>query len=165
MSKGLKDGERNGRDVYPDIIDHPHWQSPVRPHMSLYDRAAQFSSFDALAGYSDMIREEQRVTDAQVHPEGYELEVLNQKLTLIADALRVGRHPELSFSVFVPDENKEGGRYETIIGSVKKIDPAARKVILTSTGAEDRGSMNRIIAMDRIIAIHGEQVDFPDDME
>ena len=165
MSKGLKVGERNGRDVYPDIIDHPHWQSPVHPHMSLYDRAAQFSSFDALAGYSDMIREEQRVTDAQVHPEGYELEVLNQKLTLIADALRVGRHPELSFSVFVPDENKEGGRYETIIGSVKKIDPVSRKVILTSTGAEDRGSINRIIAMDRIIAIHGEQVDFPDDME
>ena len=165
MSKGLKDGERNGRDVYPDIIDHPHWQSPVRPHMSLYDRAAQFSAFDALAGYSDMIREEQRITDEQVHPEGYELEVLNQKLSLIADALRSGRHPELSFSVFVPDEHKAGGRYETVFGSVKKIDPVARKVILTSTGAEDRGSMNRIIAMDRIIAIHGEQVNFPDDME
>ena len=165
MSKGLKDGERNGRDVYPDIIDHPHWQSPVRPHMSLYDRAAQFSSFDALAGYSDMIREEQRVTDAQIHPEGYELEVLNQKFSLIADALRSGRHPELSFSVFVPDEHKAGGRYETVFGSVKKIDPVAGKVILTSTGAEDRGSTNRIIAMDRIIAIHGEQVDFPDDME
>ncbi len=165
MSKGLKDGERNGRDVYPDIIDHPHWQSPVRPHMSLYDRAAQFSAFDALAGYSDMIREEQRITDEQVHPEGYELEVLNQKLSLIADALRSGRHPELSFSVFVPDEHKAGGRYETVFGSVKKIDPVARKVILTSTDAEDRGSMNRIIAMDRIIAIHGEQVNFPDDME
>ena len=165
MSKCLKDGERNGRDVYPDIIDHPHWQSPVRSHMSLYDRAAQFSSFDALAGYSDMIREEQRITDEQVHPEGYELEVLNQKLTLIADALRSGRHPELSFSVFVPDEHKAGGRYETFFGSVKKIDPVARKVILTSTGAEDRGSTNRIIAMDRIIAIHGEQVNFPDDME
>ena len=165
MSKGLKDGERNGRDVYPDIIDHPHWQSPVRPHMSLYDRAAQFSAFDALAGYSDMIREWQRITDEQVHPEGYELEVLNQKLTLIADALRSGRHPELSFSVFVPDEHKAGGRYETVFGSVKKIDPVARKMILTSTGAEDRGSTNRIIAMDRIIAIHGEQVNFPDDME
>ena len=165
MSKGLKDGERNGRDVYPDIIDHPHWQSPVRPHMSLYDRAAQFSAFDALAGYSDMIREEQRITDEQVHPEGYELEVLNQKLSLIADALRSGRHPEHSFSVFVPDEHKAGGRYETVFGSVEKIDPVARKVILTSTDAEDRGSMNRIIAMDRIIAIHGEQVNFPDDME
>ena len=165
MSKGLKDGERNGRDVYPDIIDHPHWQSPVRPHMSLYDRAAQFSSFDALAGYSDMIREEQRVTDAQVHPEGYELEVLNQKLTLIADALRVGRHPELSFTVFVPDENKAGGRYETVFGSVKKIDPVSRKVILTISNAEDRGSMNRVLTMDRILAIHGEQVDFPGDTE
>ena len=165
MSKGLKDGERNGRDVYPDIIDHPHWQSPVRPHMSLYDRAAQFSAVDALAGYSDMIREEQRITDEQVHPEGYGLEVLNQKLSLIADALRVGTHPQLSFTVFVPDENKAGGRYETVFGSVKKIDPVSRKVILTSTGAEDRGSTNRIIAMDRIIAIHGEQVNFPDDME
>ena len=112
-----------------------------------------------------MIREEQRITDEQVHPEGYELEVLNQKLSLIADALRSGRHPELSFSVFVPDEHKAGGRYETVFGSVKKIDPVARKVILTSTDAEDRGSMNRIIAMDRIIAIHGEQVNFPDDME
>ena len=165
MSKGLKVGERNGRDVYPDIIDHPHWQSPVRSHMSLYDRAAQFSSFDALAGYSDMIREEQRITDEQVYPEGYELEVLNQKLTLIADALRSGRHPELSFSVFVPDEHKAGGRYETVFGSVKKIDPVARKVILTSTDAEDRGSMNRIIAMDRIIEIHGEPLDSLDDIE
>ena len=165
MSKGLKDGERNGRDVYPDIIDHPHWQSPVRPHMSLYDRAAQFSSFDALAGYSDMIREEQRITDEQVHPEGYELEVLNQKLSLIADALRSGRHPELSFSVFVPDEHKAGGRYETVFGSVKNIDPVAGKVILTVSNAEDCGNMNRVLMMDRIIEIHGEPVDFPDDME
>ena len=77
MAKGLKDGEPNGRDVYADIIDHPHWQSPTRPHMSLYDRAAQFSAFDALAGYTDMVREEQRLTDEQIELDDAGLEKLN----------------------------------------------------------------------------------------
>ncbi len=153
MSKGLKDGEPNGRDIYPDIIDHPHWQSPVRPHMSLYDRAAQFSPFDALAGYSDMITEEQRITDEQVHLEEDELEVLNQKLSMIADELRSGRHPAFTFTVFIPDELKAGGRYETITGPVKKIDLNARKVILAGAGAEGPGNLNRVLEMDRIIEI------------
>ena len=51
------------RIVYADIIDHPHHQSQTRAHMSLYDRAAQFSAFDALAGYSEMIVEEARLTE------------------------------------------------------------------------------------------------------
>ena len=153
MSKGLKDGERNGRDVYPDIIDHPHWQSPVRLHMSLYDRAAQFSAFDALAGYSDMIMEEQRITDEQVHLEEDELEVLNQKLSMISDELRSGRHPELTFTVFIPDEHKAGGRYETITGPVKKIDLNARKVILAGAGMDGPGNLNRVLEMNQIIEI------------
>ena len=45
MSRGIKDQKEDAREVYADIIDHPHWQSPTRPHMSLYDRAAQFSPF------------------------------------------------------------------------------------------------------------------------
>ena len=36
---------------YADIIDLPHHQSEGRKHMSLYDRAAQFSPFAALTGY------------------------------------------------------------------------------------------------------------------
>ena len=37
---------------YDDIIDLPHPVSEKHPHMSMYDRAAQFSPFDALTGYS-----------------------------------------------------------------------------------------------------------------
>lgn len=146
MTKGLKEGEPNGRDVYPDIIDHPHWQSPTRPHMSLYDRAAQFAAFDALAGYSDMVAEEQRVTDQQIHLEGYELERLNQKLSLIADVIDDGEHPEINFTVFVPDKHKAGGSYEEITDAVKKIDSVYRKVVLMST--EGRGALNKTIDFD-----------------
>ena len=34
MTQGLKEGEPNGRDVYGNIIDHPHWQSPICPLFS-----------------------------------------------------------------------------------------------------------------------------------
>ena len=42
---------------YSDIIDHPHYQSKTRPHMSMYDRAAQFSPFAALTGYEESVEE------------------------------------------------------------------------------------------------------------
>lgn len=45
---------------YSDIIDHPHYQSKTRPHMSMYDRAAQFSPFAALTGYEEFVEETAR---------------------------------------------------------------------------------------------------------
>lgn len=43
--------------AHDDIIDHPHYQSKTRPHMSLSDRAAQFAPFAALTGYEEAISE------------------------------------------------------------------------------------------------------------
>lgn len=157
MTKGLKDNEPNGRDMYPDIIDHPHHQSPTRPHMSLYDRAAQFASFDALAGYSDMIREEQRETGRQQSLEAVELEILNQKISLISAAIEDGEQPTVSITYFVPDQKKAGGSYETITDTVKKVDTVFQKLILTST--EGRGCINKTISFGDIISITGEAVD------
>ncbi|MBE6836161.1 MAG: hypothetical protein E7515_07945 [Ruminococcaceae bacterium] len=42
---------------YDDIINLPHHQSEKRPHMSLYDRAAQFAPFAALTGYDQKIEQ------------------------------------------------------------------------------------------------------------
>ena len=161
MTQGLKEGEPNGRDVYGDIIDHPHWQSPTRPHMSLYDRAAQFSAFDALAGYSDMISEEQRLTDSQIALEETDLERLNQKLNLISDVIADGHHPTVTITYFVPDQLKAGGSYVEVTDAVKRVDMTARKVVLMST--EGYGKLNKAIDFDRIIDIHGELVDYIDD--
>ena len=66
MTKGITEKEPDPRIVYADIIGLPHHQSPTRPHMSLYDRAAQFAPFAALTGYDDMIVEEVRETDTRV---------------------------------------------------------------------------------------------------
>ena len=41
---------------YSDIIDLPHHQSVRRPHMTNYNRAAQFAPFSALVGYEEMVQ-------------------------------------------------------------------------------------------------------------
>ena len=50
-------------DKYNDIINLPHYQSEKRPHMSIHDRAAQFSPFAALTGHDEAIKETARLTD------------------------------------------------------------------------------------------------------
>ena len=81
---------------YDDIIRLPHPDSPKHPRMSLYDRAAQFSPFAALTGHSAAIAETGRLTDQRMELDEY--------------------------TYFVPDERKNGGSYQTITGSVKRIN-------------------------------------------
>lgn len=65
MTNGITNKEPDPEIVYADIFHHPHWQSPTRPHMSLYDRAAQFAPFAALTGYEDMVSEEARKAEKE----------------------------------------------------------------------------------------------------
>lgn len=162
MTKGITEKEPDPRIVYADIIDLPHWQSPTRPHMSLYDRAAQFSSYKALSGYEDMVAEEARETESEAELTEERAELLSRKLRVISDAVREGEHPELTFTVFIPDERKTGGRYVEITDSVKKVDSVYRKIVLM--GKEGRSQANKTIDIDRIIDIKGELVDYVDDM-
>ena len=159
-TKGITDNEPDPRVIYADIIDHPHWVSLTRKRMSLYNRAAQFSPFDALAGYSDMIVEEVRVTDKRLALGEHELLVLNQKLNLIAEQVDEGERPEVTFTVFVPDRKKSGGKYVDITDTVKRVDMVEKKVILAST--EGYGRVIKTIEIDRIITISGKVVDRQD---
>lgn len=145
--------------VYSDIINHPHHQSETRAHMSLYDRAAQFSAFDALAGYSDMITEEARLTDSKIELDENEKEILSQKLSLIADVIEDGQKPIITFTVFVPDQFKAGGKYETITDTVKGVDVFSQKIVLERK--KPSGS-NCTIDILQIVAINGALVDYLD---
>ena len=147
----------DARILYGDIIDLPHHQSSVHPHMSLYDRAAQFAPFAALTGYDDMITEEARETGLKL---AQNLKRLNAKVKVISDMLEAGKHPALSFTVFIPDEKKAGGSYTEIQGSVKRIDPVSDSLILFS-GNENPDTLS--IKLGDIHDIYGEAVDYLDD--
>jgi len=161
MTQGLKKNEKSGRAAYPDIFYLPHWQSPTRPHMSLYDRAAQFAPFAALSGYDDMVNEEARVVDQKIELEDAAIEVLNQKLGLIADVIEDGTKPTVSITYFVPDKIKKGGHYETVTEQVKKIDTVERTVVLEKKVGI--AGMNMEIRIEDILEIRGELVDYMDD--
>ena len=58
MTKGLRKGEPDARVMYADIINFPHFHVPGKPYMNSWSRAAQFSAFNALEGYEDVVDEE-----------------------------------------------------------------------------------------------------------
>ena len=107
------------KDSYEDIISLPHHVSDTRPHMSVSDRAAQFSPFAALTGYDEKIRETARLTEKRVQLTEYQYELLNEKMSFIRD--HIDTKPRISVTYFVPDEKKEGGSYTQFDGQVKKL--------------------------------------------
>ena len=151
-----RQGERN---PYEDIIHLPHHQSATRLHMSLYDRAAQFSPFAALTGFDGVIAETSRLTDQKIELSEYERALLDQKLSLIDDELRKGNHPEITVIYFVPDPLKAGGAYNEYTGHVRNIDAFERCVVFLAGNGRSAG---RRIGIDDIWELHGELVD---DME
>lgn len=117
------------KDQYDDIINLPHHVSKTRPQMSMVDRAAQFSPFAALTGYDAAIKETGRLTDEKVNLSEEEKEALDRKQQILME--RLGDHPSLTVTYFVPDAKKSGGAYVTKNGNLKKIDGFERWMMLT----------------------------------
>lgn len=113
---------------YDSIKKLPHYQSVTRPHMSLYDRAAQFSPFTALTGYDDAVKETARLTDTKAELDEYEKAAINERLNRIQDTFDV--QPEVSITYFLPDKKKSGGAYITVTGCVKKVDEFEHVVVM-----------------------------------
>ena len=115
---------------YAEIIDLPHYQSSRRPHMSNYDRAAQFSPFAALNGYEAAVAETGWLTDERLELSEEEMQVIDRKLQYIA--AHIAEQPEVSITYFQPDEHKSGGAYISVTGLVYRIDTIKSKVIFVN---------------------------------
>lgn len=114
---------------YDDIIYTP-WPRPTkRARMSLEDRAAQFAPFAALTGYDAVLAETARLTQNPVFLTEKSLEELNAQLRR-AQA-RLDAQPGVRLTVYYEDENKAGGRFETVAGNLKKIDCYLGGLVLT----------------------------------
>ena len=150
----------DAREVYADIIDLPHHQSAKRKHMSLHDRAAQFAPFAALVGYDEMVDEEARLTDRQIAPGESDLDRLDRIFRRLSAMLSAGQRPDVSAVVFIPDARKAGGRYETVTGRAKRLDPNEQKLILLGEGTPPREIR---LSLDRILDLSGIGTEDPDD--
>ena len=137
-----------GTKNYDDIMKLPHHQSAVHPHMSMYDRAAQFSPFAALAGHDEAVRETARLTDKESELSEDEKVILDRKLKVVEEAIGTGE--VFRFTYFVPDRKKQGGAYVDYEGSPNKIDLIENKLFLTD---------GTVIEVSHLLEIDGENID------
>lgn len=117
-------------EKYDDILNLPHHVSSARPHMSMHDRAAQFSPFAALTGYDDTVRETARLTDERLELTADRITDLNQKITFLNE--HTEKRPEITVEYFIPDEKKSGGKYVTLSGKFRRIDEYNHNMVFTS---------------------------------
>lgn len=132
---------------YDMMITLPHHVSHRHPHMSMADRAAQFSPFAALTGYDAAVEETARLTDEKIElseDRRAELDRKQQHLLSLVSA-----QPTVTVTFFVPDERKSGGSYRTITGQFKGINSTDRSFCLTDGTS---------IPLDRIYDLQSESI-------
>lgn len=112
---------------YDDIIN---LKRPISKHpkMSLYQRSAQFAPFAALTGYEGQVKETARLTDRRIELDEEMKLILDLKIQVIKEML--SDNPEVEITYFISDTKKDGGKYETIINNVKKIDSYNEHIIM-----------------------------------
>ena len=117
-------------DKYDDILNMPHHVSSARPHMSMHDRAAQFSPFAALVGYDDAVKETSRLTNEKQELTADKIADLNQKIAFLTE--HADERPEVTIEYFIPDEKKVGGKYVTLSGNFRRIDEYNQNMVFVS---------------------------------
>lgn len=130
---------------YEDIINLPHHVSKKHPQMSIWSRSAQFAPFAALTGYDEAVKETARLTDKRLEIDEGLKNILNNKLQYILENKSL--QPEITFTYFVYDNKKSGGKYIEKTGVVKKIDLNEKYIML-----KDKTK----ISIDEIINITGD---------
>lgn len=131
---------------YDDIINLPHHVSKNRTPMSMENRAAQFAPFAALTGHDEAIAETARLTTPKKLLSNDEMASLTRKLACVIE--QVPGQEEYTFVHYVPDAKKEGGKYVSITGTVKKYDEVTRTITLSDW---------KVLLIDNILSIrrHG----------
>ena len=115
-------------DNYEDIINLPHHISKKYPRMSLEARSAQFAPYAALTGYDEVLAETARITNARIEIDENLKTIIDSKLQIIREKIK--NKPQISVVYFVPDLKKNGGKYVTVNGNVKKIDEYRNVLVL-----------------------------------
>ena len=116
---------------YKDILYLARPVSKIHPPMSKSNRAAQFSPFAALTGYEEAVQETARLTANKITLSDDQIQILNSVLNEIAQQLP--HSPYVQITYFEPDKRKQGGSYQHVLGTIKKIDDVYGIVIMSDS--------------------------------
>ena len=132
---------------YSDIIDLPHHQSGRRPHMSIYNRAAQFAPFAALVGYEQMVHDTEgmRLNEKKKELGEDDKRLLNEKFQILQNQLK--EQPEIGIIYYDDEAGIKGGVYRFISGRLKKVERHPEALVL---------DQNIRINCEEIFGIQGE---------
>ena len=112
---------------YDDIINIKNYKSKKRPQMSIYNRSAQFSPFAALTGYEESIDEASRITLSKSTISQDDKKILDIKFNILNDNL--SEKPLVNIIYFIDDLKKQGGKYISKEGYIKKFDYNEKLVV------------------------------------
>ena len=115
---------------YSDIINLPHHQSVWRPHMTNYNRAAQFAPFAALVGYDQMVQDTANILllDKRVILSEDQTNILDEKLKLLK--LQIAKRPEVQITYFNEVSSDLGGGYASYFGILRRIEEHPARLIM-----------------------------------
>lgn len=132
---------------YSDIINLQHHQSVRRPHMSNYNRAAQFAPFAALVGYDQMVHDTagMRLNENKKELGEDDKRMLDEKFQILQKHLK--EQPEIEIIYYDDEAGVKGGAYRFISGKLKKIEECISVLFM------DHGQQ---INCEDILSIQGE---------
>ncbi len=133
---------------YSDILGYPYQKNIQKSKTTVSDRAAQFSSFDALTGYGDAVSETGRLTEAEIELDEETKTALDAKLQFLL--AKLDEKPDISVVYFVPDKNKSGGKYLQKNGFLAGFHTKKRLICLTDKAQ---------IPVEHILEIHSTLFD------
>lgn len=94
--------------------------------MSMENRAAQFAPFAALSGHDAAIAETARLTFSRMELSQEMMRNLSRRL-----AYALERQSSVTVIYFEPDAYKEGGRYVTASGIIRRVDDTDGTIVFT----------------------------------
>lgn len=121
---------RKKAERYSDIINLPHHQSVRRPHMSVYNRAAQFAPFAALVGYDQMVQDAADILllDKRVILSEDQKAILDENLKILKE--QITDQPKVHVLYFDKTANELGGGYISYTGGLRRIEEYPDRLIM-----------------------------------
>ena len=112
---------------YDSIINLPHYELKYHKRMSIDNRAAQFSAYDALTGYKEIVKETARLTKSKKELSEDNKNDIDSKLRIIKKY--INEKPKITVVYFKKDIRKTGGNYLEYTNIVKRIDDIEKVII------------------------------------